>query len=136
MPRPKLTTAGYAERFAAEVARQQRRFCDAFGQWRSCDRKRCRRDRACRGDPHACLGEALAVVPRDRQRRAQRDILAATPATVGGPERAVRLCVPDDFFDGSADGRAIAEMKRLRSTGKLVESGHNAHTLRLRLVDA
>lgn len=134
--RLKLTAARYAERFEAEKVRQQRRYCDAFALWRSCGQKACRRDRACRGDQSACLASAVDAVPRDLQRRAQQDILAVTPANIGGPERAMRLCMPRDFYDGSADRDVIAEMKRLRKTGTMIQGGDNAHTLRLRLVDA
>jgi len=134
--RSKLTAARYAERFEAEKVRQQRRYCDAFELWRGCGQKACRRDRACRGNQSACLRRAVDAVPRELQRRAQQDILAAMPANIGGPERTVRLCLPRDFYDGSADRDAISEMKRLRKTGTIMQGGDNAHTLRLRLVDA
>src|SRR5579863_8607745 len=134
--KPKLTTAAYADRFEAETVAQQRRFCDAFGQWRGCKDKACRRERTCRGEARACLRRALDTVPRDVQRRVREDILAATPNNLGGPERAVRLCMPLDFYDGHADRDVIQELKRLRKSGKLVQGGDNVHTLRLRLVDA
>jgi hypothetical protein len=134
--RPKLTAALYAERFEAEAVLQQRRYCDAFALWQSCGQKPCRRDRACRGDQADCLRSAIDTVPRDLQRHAREDILAATPANIGGPERRARLCLPHDFYDGGADRDAIAEMKRLRKTGTIIQGGDNAHTLRLRLVDA
>ena len=134
--KPKLTTVAYANRFEAEMAAQQRRFCDAFKTWRACADKACRRDRACRGKVGACLKRALDTVPREVQRRVREDILNATPKNIGGPERAVRLLVPRDFYDGSADRTVIAEMKRLRQYGKIVQDGDNVHTLRLRLVAA
>jgi hypothetical protein len=134
--KPQLTIARYADRFEAEKARQQQRYCDAFGLWRHCARKPCLRNRACRGDRQACLARALDTVPRQLQGRARGDILAATPANIGGPERAARLCMPRDFYDGTADRDVTQELKRLRSTGKIVQGGENAHTLRLRLVDA
>lgn len=135
-PRPKLTTAHYAERFAAEVQRLQRRYCDAFKQWRECAHKPCRRARACRGDARGCLARAIETVPRDVQRRVRAEIVSAIPVNIGGPERAARLSTPDDFYDGAADRYAAQEIKRLRKTGKIVQGGENAHTLRLRLVDA
>ena len=134
--KPKLTAARYAERFEAEVAVQQRRFCDAFDLWRTCAGKACRRDRACRGEVGPCLKRALDTVPREVQRRVREDILNATPKNIGGPERAVRLLVPRDFYDGSADRYVIGELKRLHKTGKVIQGGDNAHSLRLRLVDA
>jgi len=134
--KPKLTAARYAERFEAEKVLQQRRYCDAFKLWQSCGRKPCWRDHACRGDQSACLASALHAVPRELQLRARQDILAATPADIGGPERQVRLCMPRDFYDASADRCVISEMKRLRKAGTIVQGGDNAHTLRLRLVDA
>jgi hypothetical protein len=135
-PRPKLTKARYAERFAAEAERLQRRYCDAFKQWRDCEHKPCRRARACRGDPRACLARAIESVPPGVQRRARTDIINAMPANIGRPERAARLCAPGDFYDGAADRYAAQEIKPLRKTGNIVEGGENAHTLRLRLVDA
>ena len=134
--RPELTAARYAERFEAEKVLQQRRYCDAFALWRSCGEKACLRDRSCRGDHAGCLRSALEAVPGDLQRRARQDILVATPANIGGPERRARLCMPRDFYDGSADRDVISEMKRLRETGTIIRGGDNAHTLRLRLVDA
>jgi hypothetical protein len=136
MPKPKLTTARYADRFFAEAERQQRRYCDAFAQWRSCAKAQCRRERACRGDARSCLRRALDSVPRDVQHRAREDILKAIPATLGGPERAARLCTARDFLDGGDDACVIGEMKRLRKVGKLIAGGDNAHTLRLRVGDA
>ena len=135
--KPKTTTAAYAERFEAEIARQQRRYCDAFARWRDCDVKACRRERACRGEqPSRCLKRALDVVPREEQRRAHRDIVKATPANIGAPERIARQCLPIEFYDGGADRQAIGEIKRLRETGKLVQRGDNVASLRLRLVEA
>jgi hypothetical protein len=136
MPKPKLTTARYAERFAAAKIAQQRRYCDAFGQWRRCDEKRCRRDRACRGDAGACLKRAVESVPREVQSRVRTAIVDGTPANLGGPERTARGCTPLDFYDGAADRYAAQEIERLRRTGKIVRRGDNAHSLRLRLVDA
>jgi hypothetical protein len=135
-PRSKLTIARYAERFAAEVERLQRRYCDAFKQWRDCGHKPCHRARACRGDPRACLARAIETVPRDTQRRVRADMVNAIPANIGGPERAARLSTPDDFYDGAADRYAAQEIKRLRKSGKIADGGENAHTLRLRLADA
>ena len=134
--KPKLTTADYAERFEAEAVAQQRRYCDAFKTWRGCEGKACRRDHACRGEVRACLKRALATVPREVQWRAREEIVAATPRNFGGPERQARLCMPRDFFDGTADRSVIGELKRLRKAGKLVQDGDNVHTLRLRLVEA
>jgi hypothetical protein len=96
--REKLTSAQYAARFAAEAARLQRCYCDAFALWRSCRRKRCRRDGACRGDAKACLRRAIDAVPHPTQWQARQDILRATPANIGAPERAARQCMPRDFY--------------------------------------
>ncbi len=134
--KPKLTTAGYADRFEAETVRQQRRYCDAFETWRGCKDRTCRRDRACRGEVRACLRRAIEVVPREVQRRVREDILTATPKNLAGPERQARLCMPRDFYDGTVDRYVIQELKRLRKTGKIVQGGDNVHTFRLRLVEA
>ena len=132
-----MTTAVYADRFEAEVARQQRRYCDAFACWRDCATKACRRQRACRGEkPSRCLHRALETTPGDVQRRARLDILNSTPVDIGGPERAARQCMPIEFYDGGADRQAIGEIKRLKQAGKLVQRGETIASLRLRLVEA
>ncbi len=90
----------YATRFGAEKARQQRRYCDAFGLWRSCHFGPCLRSRRCRGDADACLAKAIARdrVPHREQSRARQTILNATPRNIGAPERAARQCMPIDFY--------------------------------------
>jgi len=97
--KPKLSPAQYAARFAAEKALQQRRYCDAFALWRTCRRNACRRRYACSGDANACLQRALDRVPHRIQWQARQDILARTPANVGGPERAARQRMPRDFYE-------------------------------------
>ena len=101
-PTAKVLAAGmtYAARFAAEKARQQKRYCDAFAVWRSCEDRYCRRQRRCSGDVDACLGKAVALdrVPRRLALQTRRDILAATPRNFGAPERAARQCMPLDFY--------------------------------------
>jgi hypothetical protein len=101
--KPKLTAAHYAARFEAEKARQQRRYCGAFALWKSCRLKACLRNRGCRGGQNACLGRAFAGVPHDIQWRARQDILAATPANIGAPERAARQRMPYDFYAQTTD---------------------------------
>jgi hypothetical protein len=96
--RPKLAPQDYAKRFAAEKALQQRRYCDAFGLWRVCALKSCRRNAACRGDANRCLKRALERVPHTAQWQARQDILAASPANLGAPERAARQYMPSDFY--------------------------------------
>jgi hypothetical protein len=108
----KPTAAQYAARFAAEKARLQRRYCDAFALWRSCSLKRCRRETTCRGDQDACLERAVDAVPHASQWQARQKILAATPANIGAPERAARQCLPRDFYaqttaQAVADGLAL-----------------------------
>ena len=95
-----LSRLKYAERFAAEKALQQRRYCDAFALWRTCQHKLCRRKRGCGGDANDCLGRALAFdrVPQHVQWRTRQDILLATPINIGAPERAARQCMPRDFY--------------------------------------
>jgi hypothetical protein len=97
--KPKHTAAQFAARFAAEKARQQRRYCEAFRLWLTCRDRSCRRHRACKGDPAACLKRAVDVIPRETQWRARQAMLAATAASVGAPERAARQCMPRDFFE-------------------------------------
>jgi hypothetical protein len=94
----KLTGRQFAVRFAAERARQQRRYCDAFALWRTCRLKRCHRDAACRGDESACLKRAIATLPHATQWQARQNVLAATPSNIGAPERAARQCMPRDLY--------------------------------------
>jgi hypothetical protein len=91
----------YAARFAAEKARQQKRYCEAFALWRDCDHKQCKRTRRCGGDADACLAKAVARdrMPRRVAWQARQDILRATPANIGAPERAARQCMPLDFYE-------------------------------------
>jgi hypothetical protein len=97
----KLSPADYAARFAAEKALQQRHYCDAFALWKTCRRKQCRRSATCRGKPHACLAAALTRIPQHAQWRARQDVLAATPANIGKPERAARQAMPSDLSEKS-----------------------------------
>ena len=117
MPKPprkrKLAPEEYAERFAAEKALQQRRYCDAFKLWRACALKACRRSAACVGDANLCLKRALDMaghspsktgvtalsrIPHTVQWQARQMILSASPANLGAPERAARQCMPLDFY--------------------------------------
>jgi hypothetical protein len=103
-PTAKTIAAGvkYAARYAAEKARQQQRYCDAFALWRCCAEKYCRRHRRCCGNPDACLGKAVALdrVPHRLAWQTRQDILTATPRNIGAPERAARQCMPIDFYLG------------------------------------
>jgi hypothetical protein len=96
--KPKLAPEQYAKRFAAEKALQQRRYCDAFELWRACALRSCRRNAACGGDANYCLKRAIERVPHTAQWQARQIILKATPANVGGPERAARQCMPREFY--------------------------------------
>jgi hypothetical protein len=98
-PKPKLSPIEYARRLAVEKVLQQRRYCDAFALWRSCQSKACRRQRRCCGDAAGCLRRALDRVPHPEQWRARQDILAATPRNIGAPERAARQCMPRDLYE-------------------------------------
>jgi hypothetical protein len=97
--KPKASPADYARRFVLEKLSLQRRYCDAFALWRSCGRPACRRQQSCRGDASACLKRALDQVPRDVQKRARKDIIAAMPCNIGAPEREARLCMPHDLYE-------------------------------------
>jgi hypothetical protein len=97
-PKRKLSAVEYARRFAIEQALQRRRYCDAFALWQACARKACQRRQCCSGNAGACLRRALDVVPHPQQWRARQDILDATPANLGAPERAARQCMPWDLY--------------------------------------
>ena len=104
----KPARADYAARFAAESALQEKQYCEAFDLWRSCRRKLCRRSAMCHGDVHACLAAALDRIPQSVQWRARQDVLAGTPANIGGPERAARQCMPRDLCN---PGKSAAAAK-------------------------
>ena len=97
--KPKAGPVEYARRFALEKLSLQRHYCDAFALWRGCGRPACRRQQSCRGDADACLKRALDRVPREVQRRARQNIIAAMPRNIGAPEREARLCMPHDLFE-------------------------------------
>jgi hypothetical protein len=88
---PKTMTAGeYLARFRAEKALLQRHYCTAFGFWRTCPSKRCRRAKTCSGDAPACLKRNERSVPREMQFDARQRLLESTPANIGAPERFAR----------------------------------------------
>ena len=97
--RPKETPVAHARRVAIERLSLQRRYCDAFDQWKNCKHPPCRRQQSCRGDAAACLKRATARVPHDIQRHARERIVAATPHNIGAPEREARLSMPRDLFE-------------------------------------
>jgi hypothetical protein len=67
----KLKPVAYAKRLATELTAQRRRYCNAFGLWRSCRRRSCQRLHACDGDPAKCLARGIAGIPREQQIQAR-----------------------------------------------------------------
>jgi hypothetical protein len=97
---PKQMTAGaYMARFRAEKILLQRHYCAAFGFWRSCPGKRCRRARTCVGDAPACLKRNVTGVPREAQFDARQRLLESTPANIGAPERFARQHLASGLCD-------------------------------------
>jgi hypothetical protein len=94
----KLKPVAYAKRLATELTAQRRRYCNAFGLWRSCRRRSCQRLHACDGDPTKCLARGIAGIPREQQMQTRDAILAATPHNISAPEREARQCTPTDCF--------------------------------------
>jgi hypothetical protein len=90
----KLSPERYVARFRAEKAVLSRHYCNLFAFWRACPLKQCRRDRRCSGDPNACLKRRGRKVPREVQWQARQQIIVATPADTGAPERAARELMP------------------------------------------
>jgi hypothetical protein len=113
----------FAARFKAERARQQQRYCTAFGLWRDCTNRRCRRDCACRGDAHACLKRAFGVVLHRTQWQARQDILEATPKNIGAPEREARLCMPRDFYVETTAQAVASYLARFKTKPKALPRG-------------
>jgi hypothetical protein len=54
----------------------------------------------------SCLAAALTRIPQHAQWRARQDVLAATPANIGKPERAARQAMPSDLYERSDAGRS------------------------------
>jgi len=96
-PRATLSAERYAARFTAAKAALQRHYCGVFKFWRTCPLKSCRRARACRGDARDCLARGAHDVARDAQWQARQQVLAATPACAGPPERMAREFMPDSL---------------------------------------
>ena len=97
--KPKLSPVAYAKRLATVLTAQRRRYCNAFGFWRVCRRKSCKRLRACSGDPTACLARGISGVQREQQAEARAAILAATPRNIGAPEREARQSMPMECYE-------------------------------------
>ncbi len=92
-----LTPEQYAERLDAEKTALTLHYCNAFKFWRACPLRLCRKARTCSGDANACLKRREHEVPREDQWRARQQILAATPAHAGPPERTAREFLPRDL---------------------------------------
>ena len=54
----------------------QRLYCDAFGFWRRCKSKPCRRHRRCCGNQAACLMQGLPFVPPAERMKAETEVIA------------------------------------------------------------
>jgi hypothetical protein len=65
---------------AAHVA-THRLYCDAFGFWRHCSWRTCKRHRRCCGESTRCLTRGLPSVPEAKRLEAQKAVIA------GGPRR-------------------------------------------------
>lgn len=105
-----LEPAQFTRRFEAEKALLLQRYCAAFASWRSCALKGCRREQTCRGEAARCLLRATGEVPHTAQWQARQDILNATPANIGAPERAARTLMPRDLL-GEAGATAAARLR-------------------------
>ena len=95
----RMSDAQYVARFVAERAKLARAYCTLFKFWRDCARKNCRRERQCGGDPLRCLKRCESEVQRRAQWRARQDVLRATPADAGPPERMAREFLPGALAD-------------------------------------
>jgi hypothetical protein len=104
-----LTAAQFVARFKAEKALQQRRYCKVFDLWRQCPVRRCRRDHICRSNKPVCMLLAYHQLQHRAQWRARQDILDATPANIGAPERAARQCMPFDLCMVNLTADAVAQ---------------------------
>jgi hypothetical protein len=90
-------------RLYAETERVQRHCCTLFRFRRFCSVKQCRRARACRSDPDACLKRFVDKVPHPEQWQARQKLLEATPRQLGAVELKVRQTMPNGFWRRSAN---------------------------------
>jgi hypothetical protein len=109
---PRLSWQKFMVRFEAEKTKQQQRYCERFALWRECPVKLCRRDRTCRGHLNYCMVHAIHTLPRHDLLQARKDILDATPANTGAPERAARWCSPHDLCMANTTANAVAQYLR------------------------
>jgi hypothetical protein len=98
MSEEKLTGEEYQARYdaAAKVARRQ--YCNIFKFWRGCRYKPCRRAKTCRGDPSHCLQRGRWSLSPDVLFQAERQVRAAVPAHLTGPERSGRMTSPTSWL--------------------------------------
>jgi hypothetical protein len=105
---PRLSWQEFVAQFEAEKTKQQQRYCERFALWRECPVRRCRRDRTCRGHLSYCMVHAIHTMPRRDLSQALGDIVKATPANIGAPERAARRCSPHDLCMANTTADAVA----------------------------
>jgi hypothetical protein len=89
-----MTARDYEARYRDEAKRLRRYYCSLFAFWKSCGFKPCRKARACAGDARSCLKQNEAWVAREKQFAARQQVLDATPANIGAPERLARQAMP------------------------------------------
>ena len=93
LPR-RMTGQAYEARYRAEAKFLRRYYCTLFGFWKGCAFKPCRKAHACAGDAQACLRRNEGFVSREKQFVARQEVLEATPANIGAPERLARQAMP------------------------------------------
>jgi hypothetical protein len=96
--RPKLSAAAFAKAYGREAVAQQRRYCDAFGLWRTCPKKRCGRARRCLGYVPDCLKRAFATVHPRLHVQVRQALLHGVPRNISAAERKARQSLPEDFY--------------------------------------
>jgi len=126
-----LRGVDYLARFFTEKERMQRYYCTEFRFWRACDFRRCRRARACEGNPAQCLAPFMRWVPRPVQLAARKKMMEATPLHFGAIERKVRAMMPLDFWRRRRNPllieHEIAEARRRREFDKTMDDSWNPY---------
>ena len=82
---------------AAHVA-THRLYCDAFGFWRRCSWRTCKRHRRCGGEPVGCSMRGLPSVPEAQRLKAQQEVIA----------RGTRCVPPATHIEWSVRRNALA----------------------------
>ena len=99
----------------------QRYYCTQFRFWRFCALPSCRRARACKGDPDACLKRSVDQVPHQEIWQTRQKLLEATPRHFGDVEFEVRQTWPTEFWPRPVNPEVVEALAAARRRRELEE---------------